>query len=149
VSTIPKVPKHLFEKTSFSLPEIRRSIYTLSIDSFFNARHFVLTQGHPGQIHTHTFRVSVVVCQKVETSESYVFGFSEFRQIVQAEIDRFNGTLLNNVPPFSEQREPTTENLAAVIYQGIAKRLPTRLQLESVTISESPTAHVTYREEVV
>jgi 6-pyruvoyltetrahydropterin/6-carboxytetrahydropterin synthase len=148
VSTILKDPEHFYEKTSFSQPEIHRSIYTLSIDSFFNARHFVLTQGRPGQIHTHTFRVTVVVCQKVETSESYVFGFSEFRQIVQGEIDRFNGTLLNNIPPFSEQREPTTENLAAVIYQGITKRLPALLKLESVTISESPTAHVTYREEV-
>lgn len=83
----------------------------------------------------------------MEAGEGYVFGFSEFRQIVQGEIDRFNGALLNNSAPFFDQIEPTSENLAAVIYQGIARKLPPLLTLESVTISESPTARVTYREE--
>jgi len=130
-------------------PQTRRAIYTLGIDVFFNARHCISVNGQCGAIHPHSFRVNVKIHHTVRPGEQYRLGFAEARSLVQDETARFNDTFLNHVYPFNNgyDLQPTTENLAAVLFQRIRQKLADGLRLESVTIWESPTSYVTYMEE--
>jgi 6-pyruvoyl-tetrahydropterin synthase len=127
----------------------RRAVYTLGMETFFNARHFVETNGRAGPIHAHSFRVTVKIRQTIQPGKAYGLGFGEVRAMVQSETNQFNDKLLNQMPPFSTETDlqPTTENLAAVLYQRIRHKLPVNMRLDSITVWESPTNYVTYAEE--
>lgn len=129
------------------IQKLRRSIYTLSIDVFFNARHYVTSSSRRGDVHNHTFRVNVTTRQKLKPDTGYIFGFGDLRAIAEQEVQYFHNQLLNDLPTFSPDFEPITENLAAVLYQNIEQRLPPALTLESISLWESPTVRVTYSEE--
>lgn len=130
-------------------PSNRRAVYTLGMETFFNARHFVVIEGRAGPVHAHSFRVTVKIRQSIQAGKAYGLGFGEVRALVQSETTRFNDKLLNQMPPFNaeDDLQPTTENLAAVLYQRIQQKLPAGMRPDSVTVWESPTNYVTYAEE--
>lgn len=119
------------------------------METFFNARHFVVINGRAGTIHAHSFRVTVKIRQSLQAGMAYGLGFGDVRTLVQSETNQFNDKLLNQIPPFSteDDLQPTTENVAAVLYQRIRRRLPAGMRPDSVTVWESPTNYVTYAEE--
>ncbi len=123
--------------------------YLLGLEVFFNARHFVTVNGKAGPIHAHSFRVTVRIRHAaIQPGHEYVLGFGIARELVQSETNQLNDTLLNNLEPYrSDPRlQPTTESLAATIFQRLQEKIPAHLQLESVTVWESPTNSVTYQE---
>jgi 6-pyruvoyl-tetrahydropterin synthase len=126
----------------------RRAIFTLGMEVFFNSRHFVTIDGRPGRVHPHSYRVTVKIRQSLQPGQAFGLAFHEVRDLVQSETNRFNDKILNDLAPFNTRADlqPTTENLAAVIYQQVQPRLPAELRLDSVTVWESPTNYVTYEE---
>lgn len=120
-------------------------VYELGVGCFFNARHYV-SNGEKGAVHAHSWRIEVNFRGSVVNEQGMLVGFAEVKQLAQKQVNRFNGTILNEVEPFTHT-PPTTENVAAVIYQEIKQimDLPT-LQLVSVCVWESPTSYVLYRE---
>jgi len=91
----------------------------------------------------------VKIRQIIQPGKAYGLGFGEVRAMVQSETNQFNDQLLNHLPPFNTEADlqPSTENLAAVLYQRIRQKLPAGLRPDSVTVWESPTNYVTYAEE--
>lgn len=127
----------------------RRAVYVLGLEAFFNARHFVVMDGRTGPVHSHSFRVTVKIRQAIQPGQAYGLGFGEVRELVQGETNQLNDKLLNQLPPFNSGADiqPTTENLAAVLYQRVCQKLPANMSLDSITVWESPTNYVTYLEE--
>lgn len=117
----------------------------LGTEVFFNARHY-WTNGHQGPTHPHSWRVQARFSGAIG-KEGILVGFAEARQVVQSQVERFNGTILNNTPPFID-RQPTVENIAAVLYSEIKNALGALpIRLSSVCVWESPTNYVLYTED--
>jgi len=117
--------------------------YELGTDVFFNARHFV-TNGHKGDVHPHSYRVQARFSGNEVDKHGMLVGFAEARKSIQQQVERFNNVLLNDMPSF-KVHQPTTENIAMVLYidiQAALKGLP--LCLNSVCVWESPTSYVLY-----
>jgi 6-pyruvoyltetrahydropterin/6-carboxytetrahydropterin synthase len=120
--------------------------YELGVDLFFNASHRVRTNGQPGPTHPHSWRVQARFSGDATNKNGILVGFAEAKEIVQQRVSRFNGQLLNDIKPFDEV-QPTSENLASILYNDIKSKLePLPLKLHSVSIWESPTNFVTYSE---
>lgn len=122
--------------------------YELSIDTFFNARHFVVMQGDRGPLHSHSYRLRVQ-CRgrSLSDDDNVLVGYHAVRTRLQQVVGAYNDQILNELPPF-ERLQPTTEILAAVLFQQIARILQElAVELIHVTVWESPTESITFRRE--
>jgi len=119
--------------------------YELMIETHFSAAHHL--RGYPGdcaRLHGHNWHVRLYV----ECNELDELGLGIDYKIMKTELkaalepwDHYN---LNDVPPF-DVLNPSSENVAAVLYKEMAKRLDNaRLTVSRVEISETCTAKVTY-----
>jgi 6-pyruvoyl-tetrahydropterin synthase len=126
----------------------RRSVLVYSVDVFFNARHAVKIDEKSGPVHPHSFRVSVLFKQVAHGDELETLSSGRMRDLIQNETTPWNGSLLNELPPFNGGREmsPTIERIAMVLFRRLQRKLPPVIKLESVSIWDSPTNNVTYAE---
>ncbi|MEX0762945.1 MAG: 6-carboxytetrahydropterin synthase [Dehalococcoidia bacterium] len=119
-------------------------VFELGADAFFGARHFVTMNGQQGPPHHHSYRVEVLVESPSQDSDGVVIGFREVRALVEAIVEDYSETLLNTVPPFHEV-QPTSENIARVIFEKLAGQLGEEpIRLKQVKVWESPTNHASY-----
>ena len=125
-------------------------VYEITLDMFFNARHFVVMNGVPGEVHTHSYRLQVRCrSRQLEQDSHVVVGYTAIRERMKQVVSAYNNQLLNDLPPF-QRLQPTTENLAAVLFQQLERLLADLpVELVGVTVWESPTESVAFRLEPV
>jgi len=111
----------------------------LGTEVFFNARHFVSRGGKSGPIHPHSWRVGVVIRIESDPHHSPAIGYAEIKELIYKGVHPFRNTLLNAIPPF-DQIQPTTENIARVLFCNLETELTVLgAEPKSVTVWESPT----------
>lgn len=119
--------------------------FELKIRTDFAAAHQL--RGYAGdcaRLHGHNWRVELYV----ECSELDDLGMGIDYKIMKRELkaalagwDHYN---LNDVPPF-DAINPTSENVARVLYEEMSRRLDDdRLRVSRIVIGETCTASVTY-----
>lgn len=79
-----------------------------------------------------------------QSDDGIVMGFGEARTLIESIVMDYNETLLNTVPPFDDT-QPTSENIARVIYERLAAELAEgSIRLKQVRVWESPTNSASY-----
>jgi 6-pyruvoyltetrahydropterin/6-carboxytetrahydropterin synthase len=121
------------------------TFYQMSIDVFFNARHYVIFQGLLGPEHAHSYRLQATCrSQALAHKDQVVIGYQFLRQKMVQLVNAYNNQVLNDLPPF-KNLQPTTENLTAILFQQLDRLLQEfELGLISITVWESPTEAITY-----
>jgi len=124
--------------------------YELSIDTFFNASHAVVIKGRKGEQHTHSYRLSVRCRSKtISGQEQIIIDYTTLRDRVNRVAQVYNNQVLDDLPPFVSLKS-TTENLTAVLFQQLRKALMgLPVELNSITVWESPTVSVTLTKEEI
>ncbi|RLD29197.1 MAG: 6-carboxytetrahydropterin synthase [Bacteroidetes bacterium] len=94
--------------------------------------------------HGHNYELIVSVTGKIDAETGYVIDIKILKEIIKAEVeDTFDHKNLNvEVQEFADLN-PTTENIAVVIYNKIRPSLASHLDIE-VTLFETPRNFVTY-----
>ncbi|ADJ26743.1 6-pyruvoyl tetrahydropterin synthase and hypothetical protein [Dehalogenimonas lykanthroporepellens BL-DC-9] len=119
-------------------------MYRISVESHFDSAHFL--RGYGGkceQLHGHRYRVMVKVAAAELDDTGLACDFTELKALLKPVLARYDHTLLNDVPPF-DTINPSAENIARVIFEALAPEI-TGVQLESVTVWESPESSAEYR----
>jgi 6-pyruvoyltetrahydropterin/6-carboxytetrahydropterin synthase len=119
--------------------------YELMIRTDFAAAHQL--RGYPGdcaRLHGHNWHVKLYVeCEQLDEiglAVDYKVLKSELKEAL-AGWDHYN---LNDVPPF-DSINPSSENVACVLYEEMSRRLDDgRLRVSRIVIGETCTASVTY-----
>ena len=123
-------------------------MYRISIADHFDAAHAL--RGYKGKcetLHGHRFRVIVKVQAQALDDIGLSYDFTELKTKLSTILKHFDHACLNNVPPF-DKINPSSENIAATIYQEMAARLEEApVTLDAVEVWESPESGVEYREE--
>lgn len=120
-------------------------MYELTVRSHFDAAHAL--QGYPGEcckLHGHTWDVEVSVAGGQLDEIGILYDFKRLKDDLNAVLASYDHAYLNEVPPFDRQN-PTAENLARVIYEALAPRLPEGISVSEIGVWESPVAKLTYR----
>ncbi len=116
-------------------------MYEISVREHFDAAHAL--RGYRGKcenLHGHRFEV-VVTLRATELDEiGLAYDFTELKRHLREILARFDHTYLNDVPPF-DKVNPSSENVAATIYEEFRKR---ELLVFSVQVCESVDSCVTY-----
>jgi 6-pyruvoyltetrahydropterin/6-carboxytetrahydropterin synthase len=137
-------------KAAVDAPQLKtQPVFELGADAFFGARHFVTMGGVQGPPHHHSFRVEALMDASAQDSDGVVLGFGEARGLVEAIVLDYNESLLNTVPPFTEI-QPTSENIAKVIFERLKEQLNSdEIRLKQVRVWESPTNSASYSDAVL
>ncbi|MFH1169122.1 MAG: 6-carboxytetrahydropterin synthase QueD [Chloroflexota bacterium] len=121
-------------------------MYEIAVDRHFDAAHFL--RGYKGKceaLHGHRFKVVARVAAPGLDDIGLAYDFAELKRQVDDILSRFDHTCVNDVPPF-DQINPSSENIAANIYQELKQRLASAsITVTSVEVWESPFTWVTYR----
>jgi 6-pyruvoyltetrahydropterin/6-carboxytetrahydropterin synthase len=118
--------------------------FDITVTREFAAAHQLrLYDGSLEPLHGHNWRVIVIVSTAKLDSIGTVMDFHELERLLDAIIQPMHNRHLNEVRPFSEQLNPSAENVALHIGQSI--QLPGEVRLSSVQIWESSGCSAIYR----
>jgi len=120
-------------------------MYQLFMEEHFDAAHYLPNyHGKCERLHGHRFKV-VAHLEAVKLDETgLAYDFAQLKQHMRELLSRFDHTCLNDAPPF-DKIGPSSENIAATIYDALQARLSgSPVKLLNVEVWESPTTGVSY-----
>jgi len=122
-------------------------MYQVSVEGHFDAAHYLRDyHGKCENLHGHRFRV-VVSLKAVKLNEiGLAYDFVDLKRHLGEVIVQFDHTCLNDVSPF-DKINPSSENIAATIYDQLKSRFSDEVSLLSIEVWESPQTCVTYSPE--
>ncbi len=106
-----------------------------------NLRHY---KGKCERLHGHNWQVDLRLAGDELDADGMVLDFSEAKRLLGQVLEAFDHAYLNEVPPF-DRINPSSENLARVIAERVADRLPAGVDVTSVTTWESGRCSATFR----
>jgi 6-pyruvoyltetrahydropterin/6-carboxytetrahydropterin synthase len=119
-------------------------MYEVSVEGHFDAAHYLRDYGGKCEnLHGHRFKVVVGVKAKKLNEIGLAYDFTDLKRHLNEVLAKFDHTSVNDVPPF-DKINPSSENIAAEIYQRLKKRLSGDITLSSVEVWESPESRVMY-----
>ena len=121
-------------------------MYTISVEQHFDAAHYL--RGYQGKceaLHGHRFGVVARLEAAQLDDIGMAYDFTLLKQHLGEILGRFDHTCLNDVPPFDEIN-PSSENIAATIYQELGPKLAgAPVSIVCIEVWESPQSGVSYR----
>ena len=114
---------------------------TTEFSAAHNLRHY---KGKCERLHGHNWRVDLRLAGSRLNKEGMLLDFVEVKRILDEVLAPFDHAYLNEVPPL-DRLDPSSENMARIIAEGVAKRVPRGIRVASVTCWESTRCAATYR----
>jgi len=122
-------------------------MYEIRVEKEFAAAHFLREyQGKCENLHGHNWKVEARFRSRNLDSAGMLMDFRQAREITWGVLERFDHKYLNDLDEFKEAN-PTTENLARIVYQALVAKVPAGVKVASVTCWESEHCGATYFEE--
>jgi 6-pyruvoyltetrahydropterin/6-carboxytetrahydropterin synthase len=118
-------------------------MFELTVEDSFDAAHAL--RGYEGpceNLHGHTWKVQLIIKGQKLDQIGLLADFKVLKKELKDVLAQFDHKLLNDVKPFDVEN-PSSENLARLIYRGIKKRIKST---EKVTVWESATSCASYWE---
>ena len=116
------------------------------VEESFNAAHQL--KGYEGpceRLHGHTWKVEVHVSGEKQDKIGIIYDFKKMRGLLKGVLEDFDHNNLNDIAYFKGMN-PTSENIAKVIYGRLKKGIGGGVNLSKVTVYESPTSSASYYE---
>jgi len=122
-------------------------MYRLTVKRRFSAAHHLRDyEGKCAQLHGHNYTVEITVAGDKLDDAGMLIDFAKLKQICDQVLDRYDHAYLNELPEFA-QANVTAENLAAMIFEKIAKLLAGfDGRLFEVKLYETEDSAIIYRE---
>jgi 6-pyruvoyltetrahydropterin/6-carboxytetrahydropterin synthase len=119
--------------------------YELTVRSEFSAAHHLRHyKGKCERLHGHNWTIDLHLEGDRLNDEGMLLDFTEGKRILGEVLEPFDHAYLNEVPPF-DRLNPSSENLARVVAEAVAARLPAGVRVAGVTTWESERCSATYR----
>jgi len=121
--------------------------YELFIQTGFSAAHALREyKGKCERLHGHNWHVDLRLAGDRLDAGGMLLDFTDAKRILGEVLEPFDHRHLNEVPPF-DRLNPSSENIARVVAEAVADRLPKGVLVASVTAWESDRCAATYRPE--
>ncbi len=112
-------------------------MFELEVRRTFSAAHSVKIRGIPEPLHGHDWHVELVVGAADLDCEGMACDFHELESALDRVLKPFDSRNLNETPPF-DAVNPTAEAVAQHIAQEMTLRVPSRVKIHSVRVTEAP-----------
>jgi 6-pyruvoyltetrahydropterin/6-carboxytetrahydropterin synthase len=121
--------------------------YTVTIETEFSAAHIIRGYNGPcSRPHGHNWKVTVEAKTEVLDKLGLSIDFYELQEKTDEVIAKFDHRDINTIPPFDNELNPTSENIARYIFNELKKELPANMKLSYVAIGETGQYSAKYSE---
>jgi 6-pyruvoyltetrahydropterin/6-carboxytetrahydropterin synthase len=121
-------------------------VFEITVHREFCAAHAISFRGRREPLHGHNWHVRATVSGSTLDGDGLLLDFHELSALMDEIVKRLDTTDLNVTPPFDEVN-PTAENVALHIMRSLSGRLPERVMVSSVSVTEAPGCVATVRRE--
>jgi 6-pyruvoyltetrahydropterin/6-carboxytetrahydropterin synthase len=119
-------------------------MYTIFVEMSFKAQHqLTFDDGTQEPLHEHDWKVCAAVCSQRLNKEEIVVNFEELKSLLKSTLRDFTDQQLESMGVF-EHRNASAENLACILYNQLAPRLPNTVRLSFVEVTEAPGCRARY-----
>jgi 6-pyruvoyltetrahydropterin/6-carboxytetrahydropterin synthase len=120
-------------------------MWEISTETVVAAAHRLRnTPGEGERLHGHNWRIRAVVQASALESTGWVLDFNHVAAVLRALVESYEHVFLNEIPPFDDLN-PTAENLARIVAEGLASKLDdARVRVARVDVWENDTCCATY-----
>ncbi len=120
-------------------------MYELFVEEHFDAAHYLRNyHGKCENLHGHRFKVIIRLKATRLDEAGLAYDFAHIKRYLREVLAPLDHACLNDVSPFNKI-EPSCENLAATIYNGLKPHFSeSPVTLACVEVWESPTSGVAY-----
>jgi len=120
-------------------------MYLIAVESSFSAAHFLRGyQGKCENLHGHRFKVVARLRFAKLNEIGLAYDFTDLKKQLGEVMGKYDHCCLNEVTPF-DGINPSSENIAATIYQQLSAKVPADGVIDSVEVWESPESCAVYR----
>ena len=114
-------------------------MYEIVVEQYFEAAHFLRGyQGKCENVHGHRYGVVVRIKSEKLNDIGLAYDFTSVKQHLKEITGRYDHALLNDLPPF-DKINPSAENIAATIYNGLKDQInAAAATLTAVEVWENP-----------
>ncbi|TVR89552.1 MAG: 6-carboxytetrahydropterin synthase [Spirochaetaceae bacterium] len=124
-------------------------MFATGVKAELTARHFLPNESGPeSSPHSHPYEVEWICTSAGLDASGYAVDISMMERVLTEVLGAIDNVLLNDLPYFST-RQPSLENLATYLHQGLgesARAAGASFATMEIKIWESPTAWASYRE---
>jgi 6-pyruvoyltetrahydropterin/6-carboxytetrahydropterin synthase len=114
--------------------------YQVSVIKGFSAAHAL--RGYKGKcerLHGHNWKVKVTLGSGKLDKTGMAMDFTDIKAVLGGVLLKFDHCFLNETAPF-DKINPTAENIARVIFEDMAGKLPKAVKVHEVEVWESETS---------
>ena len=122
-------------------------MFEVEVQDEFSAAHFLkLYDGTWEHRHGHNWKVSVVMRSEKLDSMGVVVDFEALKPALKKVLSEFHEGSFNEHPDFKDEKlNPSTENIAKLIYQRLSKSFQSKnARIVKVTVWETPEGNASY-----
>ncbi|MFN3921020.1 MAG: 6-carboxytetrahydropterin synthase QueD [Caldimicrobium sp.] len=123
-------------------------MYKLKVKDQFSSAHFLRNyQGACENLHGHNWTVELIVEGEELNEIEILIDFKDLKKILKEVLEELDHRLINDHPYFRE-KNPSSENLARFIFEGVKEKLRgfPQVKVKEVTVYETEKASATYYE---
>jgi 6-pyruvoyltetrahydropterin/6-carboxytetrahydropterin synthase len=119
-------------------------MYQVSVEKDFDAAHYLRNyQGKCENMHGHRFKVVVHLEADKLNEIGLAYDFTILKKQLGDILARYDHTCINDIPPF-DKLNPSSENIAATIFNQVNPLLPKEITLLKTEVWESPQSCATF-----
>jgi 6-pyruvoyltetrahydropterin/6-carboxytetrahydropterin synthase len=122
-------------------------MYDINIEQEIASGHQL--RGYKGKcenLHGHNWKIRLEVSRADLDDIGLAIDFNDLKRILNEILEKYDHAMLNDLPAFA-QINPTSENLARILYQECKAAISSfPIQLKAVTVWESSKASIRYYE---
>jgi 6-pyruvoyltetrahydropterin/6-carboxytetrahydropterin synthase len=118
-------------------------MYEIKVKSNFSAAHNLRNyHGKCENLHGHNWNIEAIFAYKSLSKAGMAVDFKEAKGLLESVLAKFDHSYLNETGAF-KRLNPTSENMAKLIYDGIKK---SNKHIASVSVWENENSCATYKE---
>lgn len=126
-------------------------MFEVTVEAGFSSGHYLRNyQGKCENPHGHNYKVFVTLVGAELDEAGLLLDFKLLKQVMRPVVDRLDHQMINDLPPFDRELNPSAENLARYFFEQTSDQLRTmtggRVRVKDCTLYETDTSFARYYE---
>lgn len=126
-------------------------MFEVTVQAGFSSGHYLRNyQGKCENPHGHNYKVFVTLVGAELDEAGLLLDFKLLKQVMRPVVDRLDHQMINDLPPFDRELNPSAENLARYFFEQTSEQLHSmtngRVRVKDCTLYETDTSFARYYE---
>ena len=126
-------------------------MFEVTVEAGFSSGHYLRHyQGKCENPHGHNYKVFVTLVGAELDQAGLLLDFKLLKQVMRPVVERLDHQMINDLPPFNAELNPSAENLARYFYEQTSEQLRAmtggRVRVKDCTLYETDTSFARYYE---